>query len=121
MRGALHEIIHRRGLHHLAQVHDPDPVAHIFYHIQIVGNKEVGQLILLLKIQQQALRGICVQFQMIHHHEIRSVAGGQGSVKILIYLLIIRISAVFIRHGDCRIHMDQYLRMLLMILHRSLL
>ena len=43
------EDVGRRGqLHDDAQVHDADAVADIFDHAQIVGNKKIGEMLLLL-------------------------------------------------------------------------
>ena len=53
MQGVGEELLRGGQLHHVAQVHDADAVADILHHAQVVGDEEVGQVLLLLQVGQQ--------------------------------------------------------------------
>ena len=53
MLGLLVELGRGCHLHHLAQVHDGDPVRYVFDHRQVVSDEEVGQAELLLQAFEQ--------------------------------------------------------------------
>jgi hypothetical protein len=47
------DLLRRPQLHHLAQVHDADPVGDPPDHREVVGDEEVGQLVALPQVRQQ--------------------------------------------------------------------
>ena len=53
MHGVLKQCLGRRRLHHLSQVHDHDVIGKMPYHRQIVCNKHIGKVQLLLQILHQ--------------------------------------------------------------------
>ena len=53
MTGMLIKLLHIRFLHDLPAVHDNDTVAHMAYYIQIVGNKHIGKIPLIMQFEQK--------------------------------------------------------------------
>jgi hypothetical protein len=47
------ELLRRRELHHLAEVHDRDPVRHVAHDRQVVGDEDVGEPELVLEVVEQ--------------------------------------------------------------------
>src|SRR6266496_1346092 len=53
MNRSLVELLGRRDLDDLAQVHDRDPVGDVAHHAEIVGDEDVGEVQFLLQVVQQ--------------------------------------------------------------------
>ena len=71
-------------LHQIAQVHHADAVGHIGNHVQIVGDKQVGQAELLAQIQQQVQHlGLDGDVQsgdgLVADHKVRVQNQGDGN------------------------------------------
>ena len=59
MERILEQILGLGIFHTLAQIHDHDLVADVLDHAQIVGDKDIGQLFLILQIHQQ-IQDLCL-------------------------------------------------------------
>jgi hypothetical protein len=53
MTGMLIQFFYIRFLHDLSAVHNDDAVAHVTDHIQIVRNKHIGKIPLIMKLEQK--------------------------------------------------------------------
>ena len=88
MPGISEQLVGRGDLHHVAQIHNADPVGNVADDGQVMGNEQIGQAVLLLQLLQQVdnlgLNGhVQSGHALVTHHELGLHGKGTGDADTL--------------------------------------